>query len=77
MTTAKLFMNGKSQAVRLPKQFRFEGDEVFIKKVGNAVVLLPKDQTWQTMIDSLAMFSDDFIEDREQPDIQERETLFK
>ncbi len=42
MQTARLFINGNSQAVRLPKEFRFEGDEVVIKKVGNAVVLLPK-----------------------------------
>jgi antitoxin VapB len=42
MQTARLFINGNSQAVRLPKEFRFEGDEVVIKKVGSAVVLLPK-----------------------------------
>jgi antitoxin VapB len=42
MQTARLFINGNSQAVRLPKEFRFEGDEVVIKKVGNAVILLPK-----------------------------------
>lgn len=42
MRTAKLFKNGEGQAVRLPKEFRFDGDEVLIKKVGNAVVLLPK-----------------------------------
>jgi len=65
MTKAKLFMYGKSQAVRLPKQFRFEGKEVFIKKVGNAVVLLPKSHSWQTMIDSLDLFTSDFMEDRE------------
>jgi antitoxin VapB len=41
MQTARLFINGNSQAVRLPKEFRFEGDEVVIKRVGNAVVLLP------------------------------------
>ena len=42
MPTARLFTNGNSQAVRLPKEFRFEGDEVIIKKVGGAVILLPK-----------------------------------
>ncbi|MBE2293448.1 MAG: AbrB/MazE/SpoVT family DNA-binding domain-containing protein [Phycisphaerales bacterium] len=42
MQTARLFTNGNSQAVRLPKEFRFEGDEIIIKKVGNAVILLPK-----------------------------------
>ncbi len=77
MTTAKLFKNGKSQAVRLPKQFRFEGEEVFIKRVGNAVVLLPKGQSCQTMLDSLAMFSGDFMQDREQPVVEERESPFK
>ena len=41
MKTAKIFQNGRSQAVRLPKDFRFDGDEVFVHKVGNAVVLLP------------------------------------
>ena len=42
MPTARLFTNGNSQAVRLPKEFRFDGDEVIIKKVGGAVILLPK-----------------------------------
>ncbi len=42
MQTVRLFINGNSQAVRLPKEFRFEGGEVVIKKVGNTVVLLPK-----------------------------------
>jgi antitoxin VapB len=47
MKSAKLFKNGESQAVRLPKEFRFSGDEVFIKRVGNAVVLLPKARSWE------------------------------
>jgi antitoxin VapB len=76
MQTAKLFLNGKSQAVRLPKEFRFEGDEVYIKRVGDAVVLLPRRPTWQTLFDSLGMFSPDFMVDREQPEQQEREELF-
>ena len=42
MDSAKLFYNGRSQAVRLPKEFRFEGEEVYIKKIGSAVVLMPK-----------------------------------
>ncbi len=68
MLVAKLFKNGQSQAVRLPKEFRFEGDEVFIRRIGNAVVLLPKSQPWDTLVESLAMFSDDFLATREQPD---------
>lgn len=76
MDTAKLFTNGRSQAVRLPKEYRFEGSEVFIKKVGDAVVLIPFTQSWQTLIDSLDQFSNDFMESREQPPVQERESPF-
>lgn len=75
--TAKIFMNGRSQAVRLPKEYRFEGNEVFIKKVGDAVVLIPYYAPWQTLFESLDMFSDDFMESREQPEMQEREELFE
>lgn len=53
METAKLFINGRSQAVRLPKSYRFEGTEVFIKKSGNSVVLIPYDAPWDTLFDSL------------------------
>ena len=76
MNVAKLFQNGQSQAVRLPKSFRFEGDQVYIKRVGNAVVLLPYESPWQLLIDSVDQFSDDFMETREQPSNQEREDLF-
>ncbi len=58
--TAKLFANGQSQAVRLPKDFRFAGDRVYIARVGQAVVLLPWHAPWQTLIDSLDQFSADF-----------------
>lgn len=67
MKTAKLFKNGESQAVRLPKEFRFEGDEVLIKKAGNAVVLLPKKKSWDSLLDSLDQFTGDFMAEREQP----------
>ena len=50
MKTAKLFMNGKSQAVRLPKEYRFSGDEVGIRKVGEVVVLFPKDTAWDAYL---------------------------
>jgi antitoxin VapB len=75
MRTAKLFKNGRSQAVRLPKEFRFEGTQVLIKKVGNAVVLIPEQGSWQTLFDSLERFSDDFMESRNQPEQQVREGL--
>lgn len=76
MDTAKLFTNGRSQAVRLPKEYRFEGDEVFIKKVGNLVMLLPYQETWQVLLDSLGQFPDDFMAERKQPEQQEREAIF-
>lgn len=77
MDRAKLFMNGRSQAVRLPKGFRFEGAEVYVKKVGNAVVLLPRSESWRTLYESLEHFSEDFMEEREQPDAGDaREPLF-
>lgn len=73
MKTAKLFQNGQSQAVRLPKEFRFEDDHVFVKKSGNMVVLIPAKNSWDTLIQSLDKFSDDFMTDRKQPKLQKRE----
>lgn len=75
MNTAKLFVNGNSQAVRLPKEYRFQGDEVVIKRMGNAVVLLPKDDPWKVMFDALTEFPEDFKMVREQPETQEREPI--
>ncbi len=60
MKTAKLFQNGQSQAVRLPKEFRFEGSQVYIQQVGNAVVLLPYAKPWDALFESLELFTDDF-----------------
>ena len=77
MRTARLFMNGQSQAVRLPKEFRFEGAEVFIKKSGNAVVLIPVVNSWDSLIGSLDKFSPDFMKDRDQPKQQKREAVFE
>lgn len=65
MDTAKIFENGRSQAVRLPKQFRFDSDEVFIKKIGKCVMLIPKDEDsqWETFMNGIRNFSDDFMKD--------------
>jgi antitoxin VapB len=70
METVILFQNGKSQAVRLPKEFRFKGDRVYLKRMGNAVILLPYDAPWQSLLDSLALFSDDFMEEWNQTQFQ-------
>lgn len=77
MKTAKLFQNGQSQAVRLPKAFRLPGDKVYIKKVGNAIILLPLQQPWETLFESLQLFSEDFMDERNQPPQQQREVLFE
>lgn len=77
MRTAKLFQNGQSQAVRLPKEFRFEGVEVYIKKSGSAVVLIPVANSWDSLLGSLDKFSSDFPSEREQPAQQRREALFE
>ncbi|MCB8946152.1 MAG: antitoxin [Ardenticatenaceae bacterium] len=77
METAKIFMNGRSQAIRLPKKYRFEGSEVYIKKVGDVVMLIPYHAPWEMLEESLDMFSDDFMESRNQPELQEREDLFE
>lgn len=76
MGTAKLFKNGESQAVRLPKDFRFGGKEVYIRKLGDAVILLPKRKPWNILIQSLDKFSEDFLETRDQPPWQSRNELF-
>ncbi len=62
MATAKVFMNGRSQAVQLPKGFCFDCDEVIIRKLGEMVVLVPKDKARQTLFEGLGGFSDDFME---------------
>jgi antitoxin VapB len=67
MRKAKLFKNGQSQAVRLPREFRLAGDEVYVKHVGNAVLLIPVSDGWASLEQSLAMFVD-FMPERNQPD---------
>jgi antitoxin VapB len=76
MQTARLFVNGRSQAVRLPKEYQFEGEDVYIQKVGNAVILFPLDEEWETFLHGLNNFSHDFMaEGRDQGIDQTREEL--
>jgi len=72
MDTARLFQSGRSQAVRLPKEYRFVGTEVVVKHFGNGVLLLPVDDPWQTLATGLAAFEPGFVLTREQPDDQVR-----
>ena len=75
MKTARLFINGRSQAVRLPKDCRFEGSDVYVKKLQGLVIIFSKDTPWLPLFESLEHFSDDFMADREQPPLQIREPL--
>ena len=76
METAKIFENGRSQAVRLPKKFRFNTDEVIVQQLGDAVILVPKESMWQTFMDGLNGFTDDiFADGRNQGFQEERESL--
>ena len=76
METAKIFENGRSQAVRLPKKFRFSVDEVVVQQLGEAVILVPKEALWQTFMEGLDSFTDDiFADGREQGSQGEREAL--
>jgi antitoxin VapB len=77
METAKLFKNGRSQAVRLPKRYAFSGSEVYVTKVNGVVMLVPKGKgVWKPFLDSLGMFSDDYLAgNREQSNLDRSEPL--
>jgi antitoxin VapB len=76
MQTAKIFQNGRSQAVRIPKEFQFDGTEVIIQKHGDAVILVPHEKAWAVFLEGLNGFSSDFMADgREQGQDQERTTF--
>ena len=76
MMTAKVFENGRSQAVRLPKECRFNTDEVAVNKIGDIVLLIPKTSKWSSFMQAIDMFSEDFMnEERTSGKEQEREEL--
>ena len=76
METAKVFANGRSQAVRLPKKYRLEEPEIFVQKVGNIILLIPKESRWQSFLVGVNSFTEDFFEDGRMPEqMVERETL--
>ena len=71
--TAKLFMNNRSQAVRLPKEFQFNVQEVFIRKEGDEVILSPRPNDWSAYLASGPVASDEFMRDVEELPVQERD----
>lgn len=72
MDTARLFQVGRSQAVNLPKEYRFEGQRVAIKRLGSGVLLFPISEPWQLIEQALEMFESDTRLVREQPQVQTR-----
>lgn len=73
---AKVFKNGASQAIRLPKEFRFDDDEVYVKRIGSAILMFPKDKAWNLMAEAISQFDDSFMPERNQPaKPEERDSL--
>ncbi|SJM90740.1 type II toxin-antitoxin system VapB family antitoxin [Crenothrix polyspora] len=71
--TAKIFMNGRSQALRLPKEFRFDTDEVYITTQGENLLISPKKPNWDDFFNTQPVFSEDFLADRQDVIAQERD----
>ena len=75
MDTAKIFISGRSQAVRLPKEYRFEGKEVIVRHFGSGVLLLPLDKPWDMLEAALNEFEPAFQLVRDEPETQSREEI--
>ena len=76
MLTAKVFKNGGSQVIRLPKECRISSDEVMVNKIGDIDILLPKQNKWDSFMKAIEMFSDDFMKDgRARDKVQENELI--
>ncbi len=71
--SAKIFMNGRSQAVRLPKEYRFDCDEVYVEKQGDKVIISALKPGWDEFFDADSAFGDDFLANREDLPPQERD----
>jgi len=70
---AKIFMNGRSQAVRLPKEYRFDTEEVYITRQGENVILSAKKPTWDEFFAAESVFGEDYLQDRQDEEPQERD----
>lgn len=77
MTTAKIKQEGNNQIIILPEEYHLEGDEVYLKKIGNAIILTSQENLWDSWWESLDLFDDDFLEQREQPKLQNRDNCFE
>jgi len=66
--------NGE-QAISIPNDMRINDDKVYLKKIGNIIHIIPYHSAWQNLIDSTTLFTQDFMETRNQPDMQQRESF--
>lgn len=64
MVKTKTFMSGRSQAIRLPKEYRFSTDEIYINKINDVVIIVQKDKLWDVFEKSVTKFTDDYMQDR-------------
>jgi antitoxin VapB len=78
METTKVFKSGNSQAIRLPKAYQLQAKELYINKIGSALIVLPKDDPWLLFNQSLPGFSADFLaKGRRQPKPQKRKLVLR
>jgi antitoxin VapB len=78
MKTAAVVNGANGQSISLPVDVRVEGDQVFVKQIGQSIILIPiHADPWRSFVESLDLFSDDFMESREQPETQSRGTIFE
>lgn len=75
MQSAKIFQNGQSQALRIPKEFRFEKKEVYLRKFGDLVIISPEKNQWKAFLEGLDEFAEEILPDRCQPPIENREEI--
>lgn len=67
--------NGMGQEIRIPDNFKIDDNKVYIKRTGNSLFIIPYHKPWQSLFDSLSQFSNDFMEDTNQPASQKRESF--
>ena len=75
MQTARIFKNGESQAIRIPKEFRFDEKEVYIRKFGDLVIISAEKSQWKIFLEGLDEFSEEILAERNQPTLENRENL--
>ncbi|NET08888.1 MAG: AbrB/MazE/SpoVT family DNA-binding domain-containing protein [Merismopedia sp. SIO2A8] len=75
MNIAQISTDGNHQIVILPEGFQLVGNEVYIKKMGTAIVLVNKENPWESLFNSLEQFSEDFMSTRDQPPLDVREAF--